>query len=86
VVAFLSQVSVGDIVFRGAVAGNVCACIDEHGVLMVIVGVMSRIASSTRHSAKWVHTGTRAVWMATELEESVAWYNEPDGSVLVIRW
>ena len=85
-VSLSTQVSVGDIVYRGAVAGNVCACVAEHGVLVAIVDVMSRIATVTRHSAKWVHTHLREVWMAAHLEEPVAWYSEPDGSVLVIRW
>ena len=51
------QVSVGDIVFKGDVAGEVVACALEEEDYMVVVDVFSLTANYSKHSTGWRKSG-----------------------------
>jgi hypothetical protein len=82
---FGMQVSIGDVVFYGGVSGKVVACIAEGGDLFVLVDTMHRIAERSPHSANWALSGNREAWFASHLEPALAWHDEPDTTVLVVR-
>lgn len=79
------EVAVGDIVFRGGAAGQVLACCLAGPDLCVLVQMLVRIAAVSEHSATWQASADREAWLATEVEQCLAWRSAADGRVLVLR-
>ena len=82
---FTLQLAIGDVILRGESAGIVIACACEGGVLFAIVETMVRITWLSDHASACKPTGVHEVWLASEVEHSIAWYGRPDGSWVVIR-
>lgn len=79
------KVSVGDIVFRIGVAGQVVACCLAGPDLCVLVHLLAQPAAVSEHSATWRPTDAREVWLASEVEQCLAWSTTVEGRVLVVR-
>jgi hypothetical protein len=82
---FTMQVAIDDVILRGEAAGIVVACACEGGLLYAIVQTMLRVARVSSHASAFQPTGGHEVWLASEVEHSIAWYGRPDGSYVVIR-
>ena len=82
---FTLQLAIDDVILRGESAGIVIACACEGGVLFAIVETMVRITRLSDHASACKPTGVHEVWLASEVEHSIAWYGRPDGSWVVIR-
>jgi hypothetical protein len=82
---FTLQLAIDDVVLRGESAGIVIACASEGGVLFVIVETMMRNTLVSSHASACTPTGCHEVWLASEVEQSLAWYGRPDGSWVVVR-
>ena len=78
------EVGVEDIILRGDSAGIVIACACEHGRLFAVVEVLALSARITDHATAFVRAGVQDVWDASQLDLAIAWYVQPDGSVVVI--
>ena len=68
------RVSAGDIIFHGEEAGQALSCAMESNVLMVIVQLLQRVGNISSHSARYAATCHQAVWLASEVSQSAAWY------------
>jgi hypothetical protein len=79
---FSSHISIGDVVFRGIVAGVVSACLQHGSSLMVLVDVLAYVGEVSAHSARWRAPTSKQVWMASHVEVALAWYKE--GNDLVV--
>ena len=79
------QVAVGDIVRRNDTVGQVAACLLEGTTLLVLVESMVLIESLAAGSDKWAVSGNRQLWKADEIMQCLAWHEEPDGSLMVVR-
>jgi hypothetical protein len=79
------EVSVDDIIVRGADAGVVVACALEGGRLLVVVDVLVQTGIRSSHTAVFQSAGQQDVWSASDVGHCLAWYNQPDGSFVVIR-
>lgn len=79
------KVSVGDIVRRREVVGQVAACLLEASTLLVLVNSMIKSRSLAVGSDLWHLSGSRQIWAANEVQQCLAWHEEPDGSLLVVR-
>jgi hypothetical protein len=82
---FTLQLAIDDVILRGESAGIVIACACEDGVLFVIVETMVRITRVSGHATAFKPTGFHEVWLASQVEHSIAWYGRADGSWVVIR-
>ncbi len=79
-------VSLEDIVLRGSdSAGIVLACCLQDGTLAAVVDVLSLTRQVCRHAKAWKLAGRREVWLATDLEQCLAWYPAGDGSWVVVE-
>ena len=78
-------VSVGDIIFRGTVAGQILACAVEDDTAYVLVEELVKTSTISTHSDSWTCMGGRAVWRAAHLEQTLAWYVRLDGHTVIIR-
>ena len=65
------QISVGDIVFCGDIAGRACACADELGTFLVIVAEFRCVHRLSGATATWRETGQLRIWRALELEQDL---------------
>ena len=79
------QVAVGDIVSRNDTVGQVTACLLEGTTLLVLVESMVQIESLAAGSCRWAVSGNRQLWKADEIMQCLAWHEEPDGSLMVVR-
>jgi hypothetical protein len=79
------EVSVDDIIVRGADAGVVVACALEVGRLLVVVDLLVQTGIRSSHTAVFQSAGQQDVWRASDVGHCLAWYNQPDGSFVVIR-
>jgi hypothetical protein len=77
-------VAVHEVVLRGTQAGVVVACAREGPELFCFVAPMVKLASVTVQAVKFRKTTTLAVWRAVDLQQCIAWKEEPDGAVLVL--
>ena len=82
------EISIGDVVFRGAVAGEVSVCASEGPRCFAIVQVwheVSVVTSNRRrvYSRRWQRTIDREAWPAEELERAFAWHTEGDDIVIL---
>ena len=84
-VGFHPKVSVGDIVFRIGVAVQVVACCLAGPDVCVLVHLLAHTAIVSEHSATWRLTSAREVWLASEVEQCLAWSTTVEGRVLVLR-
>ena len=75
-------VSVTDFVFRAKVLGLVEACVEEMGSCYVLVQV-HRVVQQIHSTFKWQPIGEIQAWDAEEIEPASAWYQEPDGVVIL---
>ena len=75
----------GDIVFRGGLAGTILACLLENGVLLVMVEAMTHTAVVSEHAASWMPSGNREIWRAAEVEQCLAWRPSVDGRLVVLN-
>ena len=75
-------VSVTDFVFRARVLGLVEACVEEMGSVYVLVQV-HRVVQQIHGTFKWQPIGEIQAWDAEEIEPASAWYQEPDGVVIL---
>ena len=79
------EVSVDDIIVRGADAGVVVACALEGGRLLVVVDLKVQTSNRSNHTAVFQLAGQHDVWSASDVGHCLAWYNQPDGSFVVNR-
>ena len=79
------EVAVGDIVRRNDSVGQVAACLLEGTTLLVLVESMVLIESLAAGSDKWAVSGHRQLWKADEIMQCLAWHEEPDGPLMVVR-
>lgn len=78
------EISIGDVVFRGAVGGKVRACCQDGLVLTAFVDVLAVVDRISDHSSMCAETGRLVVWEATDLTLAVAW-RDTAGGILVVR-
>ena len=79
------QVVTGDVIFRGDSAGLVVACLSDGTSLAAVVDVLDLRVAIAPHSRRCVRSGRHEAWLAAEICHSLAWYFEPDNSVVVLR-
>ena len=79
------EVAVGDIVRRNDFVGQVAACLLEDATLLVLVDSMVHVASLAAGSDRWALDGYRQLREADEEMQCLAWHEEPDGSLLVVK-
>jgi hypothetical protein len=77
-------VAVHEVVLRGTEAGVVVACAREGPELFCFVAPMVKLAPVTVQAVKFRRTTTLAVWRAVDLQQCIAWKEDPDGAVLVL--
>jgi hypothetical protein len=77
-------VAVDEVVLRGTEAGVVVACAREGPELFCFVAPMVKLAPVTVQAVKFRRTTTLAVWRAVDLQQCIAWKEDPDGAVLVL--
>ena len=82
------EISIGDVVFRGAVAGEVPLCASEGPRCFAIVQVLHEVSIVTSYrgrvySLRWQRTSDREAWPAEELELAIAWHTEGDDIVIL---
>jgi hypothetical protein len=77
-------VTVDEVVLRGHEAGVVVACAREGVELFCFVAPMDKLAQVTEQAAKFRRTSTLAVWRAVDVQQCIAWKEDPDGAVLVL--
>jgi hypothetical protein len=82
---FNIEVSVDDIILRGAAAGVVVACALEGGRLLVVVDLLVQTGIRSNHTAVYKVAGQHDVWSASDVGHCLGWYGQPDGSFVVIR-
>ncbi len=82
---FHIEVSVEDIILRGADAEVVVACALEGGRLLVVVDLLVQTVIRSSHTAVFRLAGQHAVWSASDVGHCLEWYGQPDGSFVVIR-
>jgi hypothetical protein len=82
---FNTQVSVDDIILRGAAAGIVVACAQEGGQLLVVVDLLVQAGIRSSHTAVFQLAGKHDVWSVYDIGHCLGWYGQPDGSFVVIR-
>ncbi len=83
---FNIDVSVDDIILRGAAAGVVVACALEGGRLLVVVDLLVQTGIRSSHTAVYQVAGQHDVWSASDVGHCLGWYgHQPDGSFVVIR-
>jgi hypothetical protein len=75
---------VDDVVFCGADAGVCLACVDDLGVLLLLVELLEPAAVLSRHSGSWRQTVRRALWAARSCDVATAWRFER-GALVVVR-
>ena len=78
------MVTVDEVVLRGHEAGVVLACAREGLELFCFVAPMVKLAQVTVQAVKFRRTTTLAVWRAADLQQCIAWKEDPDGAVLVL--
>ena len=81
-------ISVGDVVFRGEVAGEVTVCASEGHRIFAIVQVWREVGVVTAYmgkvySRRWQRMDVQEAWPAEELELAVASYTEGDDIVIL---
>jgi hypothetical protein len=79
------EVAYGDVILRGDSAGIIVACALENEQLMVVVDLMVQCSKVSDHTRAFQRVGSTDVWHASEVSHCIAWYTNPDGSVVVIR-
>jgi hypothetical protein len=77
-------VIVDEIVLRGHEAGVVLACARDGLELFCFVAPMVKLAQVTVQAVRFRRTATLAVWRAVDLQQCIAWKEDPDGAVLVL--
>ena len=77
-------VAVNEVVLRGHEAGVVVTCAREGPELFCFVAPMVKLATVTVQAVKFRRTTTLAVWRAVDLQQCIAWKEDPDGAVLVL--
>ncbi len=68
------KISVTDFVFHGESLGEVVACAEEHGALIVIVRKLCIAERMRDWSSRWRRSGGVAVWPASELCQDTRFY------------
>jgi hypothetical protein len=81
----LCQVSVGDVIHCSGVAGKVAACLLQGATLLVLVDTMVKRQTVATGSDLWDLDGGRQLWRADHIEQCLAWHEEPDGALMVVR-
>ncbi len=75
---------VDEVVLRGHEAGVVLTCACEGLELFFFVAPMVKLAQVTVQATRFRRTTTLAIWRAADLQQCIAWKEDPDGAVLVL--
>ncbi len=78
-------VSARDVVFRGPQAATVVVCADDGSDLFLLVSPMAEVVQVTSHASKFRAPAGLVVWRASDVQQALAWRDEPNCMVLVIR-
>ena len=78
------SIAVGDVVMLGQVAAVVKACVNDSGVLGVVVDVFTTLARPSRHTMRCKLAGASEIWHPHEVAEVIAWYVD-DNCVVVLH-
>ena len=84
-VCFHVKVNVSDVVFCGDQAGKVCNCLRDDSNVFVLVKVLAVVTRLSQHAASYTGSDTLEVWRMDSIEQSRAWRNGADDSIIVIR-
>lgn len=76
---------VGEVVARaGGDLATIVACAADGDGLFAIVSPLAGVAAVTLHAVRCRQAGGLAVWRAGDLQQCLAWREEPGGTVLVL--
>jgi len=77
--------SVNDVVWVGEKCGSVRLCVLADAILYVLVEMYTAVGEHTRHWGQWAPSATHELWVAANVQTSLAWKVVADGVVVVIR-
>ena len=78
-------VAASEVILRGLDAARVVACAHQGHELFVFVAPLQKRVQVTTHAARYRRTIVLAIWRALDVQQCLAWKDDPDGVLVVSR-